>query len=84
MIAEADGSKMPWSDSVIGWLRPWLTYSKGTRPSMACGFDMVPVLALAERDLVSLRPARVNFGDTGKLLLADRNDDQPGSGVASC
>ena len=51
---------------------------------MACGFDMVPVLALAERDLVSLRPARVDFGDTGKLLLADRNDDQPGSGVASC
>ena len=51
---------------------------------MACGFDMVPVLALAERDLVSLRPARVNFGDTGKLLLADRNGDQPGSGVASC
>ena len=84
MIAEADASKAPWKDSMDDWLRPWLTYSRRTRPVDGMWLhDMVSVLALAERDLVALRPARVNLADSGKLLLADRHGDQPGNGVES-
>lgn len=84
MIAEADASKAPWKDSMNRWLRPWLTYSRRTRPVDGMWLhDLVSVLALAERDLVALRPARVNLADSGKLLLADRNGDQPVSGVRS-
>lgn len=84
MITEADASKAPWCDSMNGWLRPWLAYSRRTRPVDGMWLhDLVSVLALAERDLVALRPARVNLADNGKLLLDDRHGDQPGSGVES-
>ena len=84
MIAEVDASKAPWSESMDVWLRPWLTYSRRTRPVDGMWLhDLVAVLALAEKDLVSVRTAWVSLADSGKLLLADRSGEQPGCGVES-
>lgn len=83
-IAQADPGKAPWRDSMDDWLRPWLTYSGRTRPVNGMWLhDLVAIMTLANRDLVSIRSERVSLAPNGKLMLKTQKHQSSASDFGS-